>query len=59
MRTILKSEIALLARPLRLGTETIIVGAFETNRITATEWSRNLGRTAKRIMDAKDARREP
>jgi hypothetical protein len=40
-------------------TETIIVGAFETNRITATEWSRNLGRTAKRIMDAKDARREP
>jgi hypothetical protein len=40
-------------------TETIIVGAFEMHQVTATEWTSNIGRTAKRIMDAKDARREP
>jgi hypothetical protein len=40
-------------------TETIIVGAFEMHKITATEWTRNIGRAAKRIMDTQDARREP
>jgi hypothetical protein len=32
-------------------TETIIVGAFKADHITAEEWFRNLGCTSKRIMN--------
>jgi hypothetical protein len=37
----------------------IIVGAFEAEHVDATEWSRRLSRTAKRLMDAEIAGRKP
>jgi hypothetical protein len=40
-------------------TETIIVGAFQSEKGTDNEWTRRIGRVAKHLLDAEPIRREP